>query len=402
MIRVWRALGVAVAAVVLLGAAAGGAQAAAAPLGLIPSGALLLYEQDTGTVVYARDASSELPIASTTKMMTALVTVAHERADAVLTERDYDAQPGESLAPVPVGARLGLADMLRAMLLPSGNNVAYSLAIDVAGSEARFVAMMNAEAARLGMRHTHFTTPIGLDTPPGNHSTALDLARLADAVLRVPLLAKIVREPHARLADGIVLENLNDLLGRYAWVVGVKTGHTAEAGWCLVAAASRNGVHLTSVVLGAPTFAAQDADTLAMLRLGLRSYERVPIARAGQVFATLPVVGRPRPVRLVAARSAALVVARSTPLHAARVGVPRRLLGPLPAGAVEGHIRVREDGRVVAEVALVTATAVRAPKPSSTLVWVIVGAVGLTGLLLGCSLPLMRRRALRSTLGTPG
>jgi D-alanyl-D-alanine carboxypeptidase (penicillin-binding protein 5/6) len=402
MNRVGRALGAAVAAVVLLGSGAGVAAAEPGPAGLVSSSALLLYEQDTGTVVFARDAQAELPIASTTKMMTALVTALHEPAGAILTERDYDAGPGESLAPVPVGARLSLADMLRAMLLPSGNNVAYSLAIDVAGSIPRFVAMMNAEAARLGLHDTHFTTPIGLDSPAGNHSTAIDLARLAGALLRVPLLARIVSEPSARLADGIALENLNDLLGRYRWVVGVKTGHTAEAGWCLVAAARLDGVHLTSVVLGAPTFADQDLDTLAMLRFGLHRFERVPIARSGQVFAKVGVIGRPRRVRLVASRSLALVVARSAALRSSRVGVPARVRGPLPAGTVEGHIRVRERGRVVAEVPLVTAKAVPAPKPSSTWVWLLIGGIGLTAILLGCSLPLVRRSLLRSTLGTPG
>jgi D-alanyl-D-alanine carboxypeptidase (penicillin-binding protein 5/6) len=113
--------------------------------------------------------------------------------------------------------------MLRAMLLPSGNNVAYSLSVDVAGSTAAFVGEMNAAAAALGLGRTHYTTPIGLDTPPGNYSTATDLARLARVLMRDQLVREIVDEPSARLADGIVVDNRNDLVGTYPWVVGVKT-----------------------------------------------------------------------------------------------------------------------------------------------------------------------------------
>ena len=125
----------------------------------------------------ARNANAELPIASTTKLMTAYVTLQREPFDAQLVEQPYPAGFGESLAPVPVGARLGVPDMLRAMLLPSGNNVAYSLAVDVGGSVSHFIALMNAAAARLDLGRTHYSTPIGLDTPGGNYSTAADLAR---------------------------------------------------------------------------------------------------------------------------------------------------------------------------------------------------------------------------------
>ena len=115
-------------------------------------------------------------------------------------------------------------------------------------------------------------------------------------------------------------------------------------------------MHLISVVLGAPSVAARDADTLALLRYGLRSYRSACRSRAaGRSSRALPVAGRPRPVRLVARRSLALVLARSASLHASRVGVPAQLRGPLPAGTVDGSHRVREDGRVVADVPLVTA-----------------------------------------------
>jgi D-alanyl-D-alanine carboxypeptidase (penicillin-binding protein 5/6) len=392
------------AAALWIGIGASATAAAAPPPGLaeLPARALVLIARGSGKVLFAEHANDELPIASTTKLMTALVTVEREQAGRTLVEQPYTAGVGESLAGVPAGGRLPLADMLRAMLLPSGNNVAYSLAVDVGGSVARFVSMMNALAALLNLGRTHFTTPIGLDTPGDNYSTATDLARLARVVLRDPLIAKIVDQTSARLADGVVVDNRNDLVGAYRWIVGVKTGSTQDAGQCLVAAASLNGVHLISVVLGAPSEAARDADTLALLRYGLSLFRSVPVAVAGRVYASIPVTGRSRPARLIARRSLRVVLARSVRLHVSLNVVPARLVGPLRAGTVEGAIRVHENGRVVQSVALVTAAAVPAPRPvvqQGALGWIAAGGAGLTIIVLGCSLPLMRRRAMRSAPG---
>ena len=238
-----RALGFVVAVALVVPASAA---ASSVPAGLGPASAFLLFERDTGTVVYARNANAELPVASLTKLMTAYVTVEREPVNAVLTERPYDATEGESLANVPAGTRLALPDMLRAMLLPSGNDVANSIAIDVGGSVPRFLALMKFWASLLHLGRTGFTTPVGLDTPPGNHSTAIDMARLANVLLRDPLVAAIVDERSARLADGQTVHNRNDLLGRYDWIVGMKTGHTPDAGYCMVGAARLDGVHLVS------------------------------------------------------------------------------------------------------------------------------------------------------------
>jgi D-alanyl-D-alanine carboxypeptidase (penicillin-binding protein 5/6) len=384
----------------LLGA--GGASAAETPaqLSALPAAATVLMLQSSGAIVYARNANAELAIASTTKLMTAYVTLEREPLDARLVEQPYAAGADESLAPVPAGAVLSVADMLRAMLLPSGNNVAYSLSIDVGGTESNFVAMMNAAAAKLHLGRTHYTTPIGLDTPGDNYSTATDLARLARVLMRRPLFREIVDESSARLADGIVVDNRNDLLGAYPWVVGVKTGNTADAGECLVGAARSNGVRLISVVLGSPSEAARDDDTLALLRYGLGLYRSARVTAAGRVYASVPVEGRTLRARLVAARSFGVVLARTATLHAALV-VPSRLVGPIPAGTVEGSIEVTENGRTVATVALVTAAAVPAPPPQPLVAHRSprrvrrVGAGAGDPAAPGCSLPVVRARRMR-------
>lgn len=245
---------------------------------------------DTGRVIYSNHHTHQRrAIASTTKLMTAYVALAHATLGHRLTVQPYTASPGETVAGLPVGRRLDVNDLLKAMLLPSGGDAAHTLAVDLAGSTERFVGWMNEAAARLGLRDTHYLTPVGLDTP-GNHSSAGDLARLALVLMREPAFARIVRLHSARLTDGQVVVNRNDLVGRYSYVLGVKTGHTNGAGYCLVGAARRRGETLISVVLGEPSEASRDADTLALLRYGLA---RVPLANLG--WFVLPPIGMMEP-----------------------------------------------------------------------------------------------------------
>jgi D-alanyl-D-alanine carboxypeptidase (penicillin-binding protein 5/6) len=223
---------------------------------------------NTDKVLYARNPYERRAIASTTKLMTAYVAITHASPGHVLTVQPYSASPGETVAGLVAGQRLTVRDLLKAMLLPSGGDAAHTLAVDLAGSTSRFVGWMNAAAARLRMRHTHYSTPVGLDTAE-NYSSASDLARLAMVLMRNQMVAGVVGEHSARLTDGQVVINHNDLVGRYPFVVGVKTGHTLDAGYCLVGAARRDGTVVISVVLGASSEGTRDADTLTLLRYGL-------------------------------------------------------------------------------------------------------------------------------------
>jgi D-alanyl-D-alanine carboxypeptidase (penicillin-binding protein 5/6) len=252
------------------------------------------------------------------------------------------------------GELLSVGDLLAAMLLPSGGDAAHTLAVDLAGSTDRFVGWMNAAAAALNMGRTHYSTPVGLDTP-GNYSTVADLARLAGALLADPFFARTVSRPRIRLADGRTVVNRNDLVGRYPFVVGIKTGSTGAAGYCLVGAGRRDGATVVSVVLGESSEAARDADTLALLRYGLSLYHGVLAVHRGRVYARVPVAGRPlERLSLVAARAITLVVRRG-----ARLALfPRRLaalaMGPLPSHTPLGRLDVELAGRVVARVPLLS------------------------------------------------
>ena len=253
-----------------------------------------------------------------------------------------------------------VADLLRALLLESANDAAATLARAAGGSVSGFVDLMNARAKQLGLSDTSYSNPVGLDEA-GNHSSARDLARLARRVLRNRFLAETVDMPRARLTSGArerVVENRNDLVRRYPSIDGVKTGHTSDAGYVLVGAAKRKGVPLVSVVLGTPSEAARDTDTLRLLNYGARLYRRQAVLRPGRPVARSDVAYYgDRQADLTPARRLTLTVRRGERARTV-VDAPGKLDGPLDAGTAVGSVSVFYRGRKVARVPLVTAEAV--------------------------------------------
>jgi len=364
MMRVATPLAAGVALVVAAGgpaaatAAAEPATAAARPAITAPEA--ILVEPATGDIVYQRRARARVPIASTTKLMTALLLLEHRRLSDRITAVAYHGAPAESVAGLVAGERLTAADMLRALLLASANDAAAAIAVNVGGSERRFVRMMNARARRAGLRDTHYANPIGLDDA-SNYSSATDLAKLALLVRRNAFARRVMDRPKAVLRSGShvrVLANRNTLVGAVPWMNGVKTGHTSQAGYILVGSASRGGVPLVSVVLGTPSETARDADTLALMRYGFARYAREAPVVADRTVTTLPVAGRSARARVVARRSLRVVVRRGERLRMRLSGLPAKLTGPLTAGTRVGEASVVRRGRVVARVPLVTASAI--------------------------------------------
>jgi D-alanyl-D-alanine carboxypeptidase (penicillin-binding protein 5/6) len=215
----------------------------------------LLFDVRTGRVLWSRDPHAVLPIASLTKMMTALVVVAHvaPTAKARITP-DVVHFSGSGMGVLPLGKQASVLTLLYGLLLPSGNDAAIALAQRVAGTQSRFIAMMNAQAKAMGLSCTHFSSVSGI-IDQGNHSCVGDLALLAHAVLSQPLLAKIVGSRSAVLplpikGGRVWLYNNNPLyLLGYPGTDGVKTGLTTAAGHCLVAAAQRGHRWLGVVLL---------------------------------------------------------------------------------------------------------------------------------------------------------
>jgi D-alanyl-D-alanine carboxypeptidase len=218
----------------------------------------LLFDLDTGEVLWRRLPDRVLPIASLTKMMTALIVVQRSHpGDKVKVTKEALAYKGSGVGVLPRGKRVKLETMLNGLLLPSGNDAAIALAQRVSGTVARFVTRMNERARALGLACTRFSSPSGFEDV-GNHSCATDLAAMARAVLDQPRLARIVKRRRAILpfpvkGGRIYLFNNNPLLRTgYPGAIGVKTGFTAAAGRCLVAAAQRGGRRLGVVLLHSP------------------------------------------------------------------------------------------------------------------------------------------------------
>ena len=215
----------------------------------------LLFDLDTGRVLWRRDPTRVLPIASLTKMMTALVVADRvpRGAKVKITKEALDSK-GSAVGVLPRNKWIGVNTMLHGLLLPSGNDAAIALAQRAAGTVPRFVRLMNRKARSLGLTCTRFSSPHGYKNR-GNHSCAADLAAIGRAVLRSPRLARIVKRRQAVLpfpikGRKIFLYNNNPLLRTgYPGTTGVKTGFTDAAGLCLVASARRGRVRLGVVLL---------------------------------------------------------------------------------------------------------------------------------------------------------
>ena len=358
--RVAAAVALAVALLVV-GAAPASAPAATPPKPTISAATAVVIDGRTGETLYAKRANKRHAIASTTKIVTALV--AREGADLgdMFTASDYKPAPIESQLGLKRGEELSLRDLLKALMLPSANDAAMTIAEGVAGSKSAFVDSMNDKAEQLGLDGTHFSTPIGLDDPE-NYSTAHDLALAAQQLLRDPALAKIVDSPRARLTTGAkprTVTNRNRLVAQYPWVDGVKTGHTRQAGYVLVGSATRDGVKVISVVTGEPGESARDNDSLTLLRYGLGQYRRARVVDRSRKVATAKVEWHADDrVDIVPAKDATLTIRRGERVRKF-VQAPGKLAGPLPRGEQVGVMQVSYRDKVVRRIPLVTAEPVR-------------------------------------------
>jgi D-alanyl-D-alanine carboxypeptidase (penicillin-binding protein 5/6) len=365
--------------------------------------AAALIDADTGQQLYGQDSGAELAIASTTKLMTALVTLEHARLNEVFADPDFYPAAQDSQIGLRPGELMSVHDLLIAMLLPSADDAAEDLAYNVGEhSVTRFIAMMNAQAHALGLDHTHYSTPIGLDTP-GNYSSASDLVKLARYLLSTePFFKRVVDTPSAVVRMGgqpRTVVNLNDLVARYPWINGVKTGHTLDAGYVLVGSGTRDGMTLISAVLGTASEYARDQNTLSLLDWGFQNFVlRAPVS-AARPIATRPVQGQPGvKAKLIAARAYTHVFPRTTRVRTL-IRAPRQLTGPLRRHAVVGSVVVLAGGRVAARIPLLLDNALQAAP--QTLPEKLSGpfTLVLLLLLLGSVLVLFRRGRIRAAAG---
>jgi serine-type D-Ala-D-Ala carboxypeptidase (penicillin-binding protein 5/6) len=389
------------AAIVLLAALAlaGPAAAAERPPPVPGADAAIVVDGRDGDVMFAKDANERQPIASTTKLMTALLTLDGARLREVFTASDYVAAPVESQIGLRPGERMTVRDLLVALLLESANDAAATLAERVSGSVDEFVADMNERAAELGLEDTSYANPIGFDDPL-NYSTASDLATLTRELLRRPRFARVVDMPEAELDSGArprTIDNRNTLVARHPFVSGVKTGHTLGAGYVLIGSAKGRGASVISVVMGEPSEAARDSDTLKLLRWAIARFRRVRVLDDRRTMARADIEYYDERAALVPARDVVLT-RRDDERVRRRIRVPEELEGPIEAGTRVGSVTVLVDGERVRRIALVTASDVPAAgtlRALTSVLGVPLTVVLVLAMLLGAvlvALTLHRRR----------
>jgi D-alanyl-D-alanine carboxypeptidase (penicillin-binding protein 5/6) len=383
--------GASAAALAVLAAWAPAARAAEPPAPPVVSAAsVVVVEASTGDVTFAKVPDRRRAIASTTKLMTALLVLERSKPSTILRAVRYRALPVESKIDLQPGERMSVADLLRGLLIESANDAAATLAEGIAGSRAAFVREMNARAAELHLRNTHYSNPIGLDAPD-NYSTARDLARLTLRLRRWAFFRQTVARAQVTLRSGDRLRTLNNRnkLVRLPDVNGVKTGHTGQAGYVLVGSGRKDGVTLVSVVLGAPSESARESDTRRLLEWGFGRYRPVRPVEPGVVLTRVAIrYRRGAELGLVAGRSRRrLVLRRGRRLTRCGLRAPAEVAGPIRRGQRLGSVDVCRGRRRVARVALVAAAAVPAAglaqqtkdwftRPFSLLVVILAGLGG--------------------------
>jgi D-alanyl-D-alanine carboxypeptidase (penicillin-binding protein 5/6) len=348
-----RPLAAVVAALVVAAPAAASPPPVAATAYFVENGA-------TGEVLAGRRANARVPIASITKLMTVLVALERAEPDDVVIASPAAVAVGESTIRLRAGERIPVLDLVEAALVQSANDAAWALASHVGkGDVAAFVRLMNAKARALGLRGTHFVRPDGLDVP-GHVSSARDVTLLARVAMRNPTIRAIVDDRTATISGGRQLHTWNDLLGSFPGLIGVKTGHTAAAGWSQVAAATGSGFVLYATILGSPTRSQRNADLAALLRWGLSRYAAVPVVDAGRAYARAEVGYGLGNVALVAPRSVIRAARIDRPLRE-RVVAATALELPVRKGQKLGEVRVYDGSRLVASSPLVAARSVERP-----------------------------------------
>jgi D-alanyl-D-alanine carboxypeptidase (penicillin-binding protein 5/6) len=327
----------------------------------------ILIDFASGQVLTENNPNMLVEPASLTKMMTSYIV---ERAldSGRLKETDMvgvsehawcRGSNSESCMFLPLNGQASVIDMLRGVIIQSGNDASKALAEHMAGSEPAFAEIMNAEAKRLGMKNTHFMNATGLPDP-AHVTTAHDMALLARAIIKDSNKYYPIYSEKSFTYNGIKQGNRNALLYTDPTVDGLKTGHTNAAGYCLVASSQRSSMRLIAAVMGTASMQARADQVRALLNWGFSSYESITPMRAGTVLANAPVwFGVADNVNVGLADDLSLTLPRGTKDSVeAKTRLQPELDAPIAKGQIIGEVVVSIDGKVVATQPLVALEAV--------------------------------------------
>jgi D-alanyl-D-alanine carboxypeptidase (penicillin-binding protein 5/6) len=314
-----------------------------------------------GTVLWSKNPGAHRRVASTIKLLNALVVRDQVDLDKVITVSKEAAAIDNGTVGLTRGQKLTVRQLLNIMLVHSANDAAEALAVGIAGSEKKYVALMNAKAKELGLKHTKATDPHGL----GKQETcsAEDLAVIAKHVLADPVLRGIVRQTSVKVprANGTVevYSTTDQLLGNYRGIEGIKTGYTDPAGYCFVGAAKRNGVELIGVVLGAGGSSERFAQMRKLLDWGFAHTKAQRLVSAETTMGVVEVSGGAVPtVTVHAAKALGMTQFDGAEKLTTQVSLPPSVSAPIVAGQELGAVQVSRAGVLVASVPLVADTPV--------------------------------------------
>ena len=316
----------------------------------------LLSDFHSGRILAANSPDQRLEPASLTKIMTAYV-VFHELkegnirlSDEVLVSENAWRTGGSRMF-IEVGKRVKIEDLLKGMIIQSGNDACVALAEHIAGSEATFAEVMNSHAKRLGMTNTHFVNSTGL--PDENHyTTPADIAKVSAASIRDFLEYYAMYKEKEFFFNDIKQHNRNRLLWRDDSVDGIKTGHTEAAGFCLVASAKRENMRLISVVMGTKSEEARAKDSLALLNYGFRFFETHQLYGDGETINEARIwKGAKTKLPLGVAGGLNVTIPRNQYKNLdAQLSIDPKIMAPIEQGTVVGHVIIKlEDDEVANE-----------------------------------------------------
>ena len=307
----------------------------------------ILIDADTGRVLFAQDAHRRLPVASLTKILTALVTLEHDDNLSRLFTLPQDfVNVGESSIGLAAGETLTIEDLLYALMLRSANDAGQALALAVAGNESAFAQMMNQCCAELGLRESNWTNPHGLHHD-AHLSSAYDMAYITRAAMQIPMFNTLISTdtytiPWEGHEEDRVVSSHNRLLTRYKGADGVKTGYTSQSGNCLVGSATRDGLRLIGVVLSCEDTYGQMEE---LLDYGFAHYELRQVAAFGDVLARIPVVnGRANSVNALLGSNVILLLPKGEEyLPEPELNLPEKLITPIDSQVPLGEV-IFSDG----------------------------------------------------------
>ncbi|MGM8939809.1 D-alanyl-D-alanine carboxypeptidase family protein [Psychrobacter glaciei] len=324
--------------------------------------AYVLMDYNTGEILAQKNANQALPPASLTKMMTSYI-IEQRLASGDLKEEEQvlmsknawcRGSSSQSCMYVPVNKTASVIDMLRGIIIQSGNDASKAMAEHIAGSEDSFAILMNEQAQKLGMENTHFVNSTGMPDE-GHEASALDLAKLARAIVKNSGDYYGIYAEKEFTYNGITQGNRNALLSTDSTVDGLKTGHTDAAGYCLVASSNRDGMRLISVIMGTESQQARADQSRELLNWGFGHFTTVTKAPAGQFVSKIPVwFGEAEEVELTTGDNLQILTSKTQKNKITTVvDIPESLEAPIKKGQEVGKLMAVIDGKAVASVPII-------------------------------------------------